>query len=196
MRCTKEERYSHGSALRGLHGLKKFYFSSGSGNVLKMLKILSVLPKSVTTRLIQGIGLVRNPFTLGVRVIVEDRNSRVLLVRHSYVTGWYLPGGGVDKGETMEEAACREVLEEAGVVSVSRPQLLNIFLNQEATGRDHVGLYHMPEWRQADTFLQPNAEIEEAAFFELGALPEGLTQSTARRLDEFRSGREPESGKW
>ncbi len=110
MRCTKEERYSHGSALRGLHGLKKFYFPSGSGNVLKMLKILSVLPKSVTTRLIQGIGLVRNPFTLGVRVIVEDRNSRVLLVRHSYVTGWYLPGGGVDKGETMEEAACREVL--------------------------------------------------------------------------------------
>ncbi|MEC9401119.1 MAG: NUDIX domain-containing protein, partial [Pseudomonadota bacterium] len=82
----------------------------------------------MTTRLIQGIGLVRNPFTLGVRVIVEDRNSRVLLVRHSYVTGWYLPGGGVDKGETMEEAACREVLEEAGVVSVSRPQLLNIFL--------------------------------------------------------------------
>ena len=161
-----------------------------------MLKILSILPKSVTTRLIQGIGLVRNPFTLGVRVIVEDAGNRVLLVRHSYVAGWYLPGGGVDKGETMEEAACREVLEEAGVVSATRPRLLNIFLNEEATGRDHVGLYHMSEWREADSFLQPNAEIEEAAFFTMEALPEGLTRSTARRLDEFRSGRPLEGGRW
>jgi 8-oxo-dGTP pyrophosphatase MutT (NUDIX family) len=196
MQCTKEERYSHGSALRGLHGLKKFYSPVGSDKILKMLKILSFLPRPVTTRLIQGIGLVRNPFTLGVRVIVEDEGNRVLLVRHSYVAGWYLPGGGVDKGETMEEAACREVLEEAGVVSATRPQLLNIFLNEEATGRDHVGLYHLSEWREADSFLQPNAEIEEAAFFALEDLPEGLTRSTARRLEEFRSGRPPEVGRW
>lgn len=196
MHCTKEERYSHGAALRGLHGLKKFYSAFRSGNVLRMLKILSILPTSVTTRLIQGIGLVRNPFTLGVRVIVEDEGSRVLLVRHSYVSGWYLPGGGVDKGETMEEAACREVLEEAGVLSATRPQLINVFLNEEATGRDHVGLYHMPEWHEADSFLQPNAEIEEAAFFALEALPEGLTRSTARRLEEFRSGNASDGSRW
>jgi 8-oxo-dGTP pyrophosphatase MutT (NUDIX family) len=152
-----------------------------------MLKILALLPKPVTKRLIQGIGLVRNPFTLGVRVIVEDSEGRVLLVRHSYLPGWYLPGGGVDKGESMAEAACREVLEEAGIAASGMPRLVNVFLNDEATGRDHVGLFHLGSWREADNFLTPNVEILEAAFFDLDGLPDGLSKATARRLEEFRA---------
>ena len=57
-----------------------------------MLKFLSILPTPWTRRLIQQVGLMRNPYTLGVRVIVEDDRDRVLLVRHSYLNGWYLPG--------------------------------------------------------------------------------------------------------
>ncbi len=145
--------------------------------------------------MIQGAGLLRNPYTLGVRVIVEDEHKRVLLVRHSYLKGWYLPGGGVDNGETLEEAACREVREEAGVAARNRPALLNIYLNEEAMGRDHVGLYHLSDWSAAENFLSPNTEIAEAAFFALDALPEGLSGATARRLTEFCSGAFS-SGKW
>jgi len=161
-----------------------------------MLRLLSFLPKPWTKRLIQGVGLVRNPYTLGVRVIVEDGQNRVLLVRHSYVHGWYLPGGGVDSGETLEEAACREVHEEAGIVSGRRPVLLNIYLNEEATGRDHVGLFHLTEWSAADTFLQPNAEILEAVFFAPEELPEDISTATARRLKEFRTGDYSAGGRW
>jgi 8-oxo-dGTP pyrophosphatase MutT (NUDIX family) len=153
-----------------------------------MLKVLSYLPTSWTRRLIQQVGLVRNPYTLGVRVIVEDGDNRVLLVRHSYLSGWYLPGGGVDRGETMVEAARREVLEEAGVAAEGPPRLLNVYLNTEATGRDHVGLFHLESWREAETFLMPNAEITEAAFFGMDGMPDGLSKATARRLEEFKSG--------
>jgi len=153
-----------------------------------MLKVLSILPTSWTRRLIQQVGLVRNPYTLGVRVIVEDGNKRVLLVRHSYLSGWYLPGGGVDRGETMVEAACREVLEEAGVAADAPPGLINVYLNAEATGRDHVGLFHLERWREAENFLKPNTEIVEAGFFAVDALPDELSRATARRLEEFKSG--------
>jgi len=153
-----------------------------------MLKLLSLLPTSWTRRLIKQAGLVRNPYTLGVRVIVEDDDKRVLLVRHSYLSGWYLPGGGVDRGETMPEAASREVREEAGIAAEDPPRLLNIYLNAEVTGRDHVGLFHLERWREAENFLMPNAEIVEAAFFMVDALPEGLSKATAQRLEEFREG--------
>ena len=42
--------------------------------------------------------------TLGVRAVVIDANDRVFLVRHTYVSGWYLPGGGVEVGQTFREA--------------------------------------------------------------------------------------------
>ncbi|MCX2725833.1 NUDIX domain-containing protein [Roseibium salinum] len=161
-----------------------------------MLKILSILPQGWTRRLIQGAGLFRNPYTLGVRVIIADEHERVLLVRHSYIPGWYLPGGGVDRGETLEEAACREVFEEVGIAADCKPALLNIYLNEDATGRDHVGLFHIHLWSGTETFLRPNTEIVEAAFFPLKQLPDGLSPATQRRLREFRSGDFSTGGRW
>ena len=57
----------------------------------------------------------RRGMTLGVRAAVFDRDGRVLLVRHSYVKGWYMPGGGVEPGEAMHEALTRELIEEGGI---------------------------------------------------------------------------------
>jgi 8-oxo-dGTP pyrophosphatase MutT (NUDIX family) len=53
-----------------------------------------------------------------VGVVVHDPGRGVLLLwRHRFITGswgWEVPAGGVDPGETLEQAAAREVLEETG----------------------------------------------------------------------------------
>ncbi|MET1411990.1 NUDIX domain-containing protein [Roseibium sp. HPY-6] len=161
-----------------------------------MLKLLSILPTPWTKRIVQSAVLIRNPYILGVRVLVEDDQHRILLVRHTYLEGWYLPGGAVDGGETLAEAAAREVREEAGIAAGGTPDLLGMYLNREATGRDHVGLFHLTDWSETAAYLEPNSEIAEAGFFAPDALPDALSPATERRLTEFRRGDFPSGAYW
>src|SRR3954464_15920964 len=67
--------------------------------------------------------------TLGVRAVVLNGENRVFLVKHSYVTGWHLPGGGVEVGETFRDALQRELPEEAAIELSGEPALQSLFLN-------------------------------------------------------------------
>ncbi len=85
--------------------------------------------------------------TLGVRTLVLGSRG-VFLVRHSYVPGWYLPGGGVDRGESAEAAAVRELREEGGIRCLGRPVLHGFFRNGR---RDHVACYVVRDFEAPDT---------------------------------------------
>lgn len=52
---------------------------------------------------------------LGVAVVVRDAEGRILLERRSDCGWWGLPGGRVDAGESVAQAAIREVHEETGL---------------------------------------------------------------------------------
>lgn len=128
--------------------------------------------------------LLRRPMTLGVRGLVYDRERNcVFLIRHTYVPGWQLPGGGVEKGETMEEALVRELEEEGNITISTPPALKSIHFNRISSPRDHVGLYLIESFRQTRP-KRPDHEIAEAGFFPLDRLPEGTTAATLRRLAE------------
>lgn len=128
--------------------------------------------------------LLRRPMTLGVRAMVLDEaRGQVFLVRHTYVKGWHLPGGGVERGETFEQALIKELREEGNIALSAPPQLFGLYKNQQVTNRDHVALYVCRSFLQVKPRL-PDKEIAEARFFPLDALPEGITTATQRRLNE------------
>jgi ADP-ribose pyrophosphatase YjhB (NUDIX family) len=125
--------------------------------------------------------------TLGVRGAVIDSERRVLLIRHTYVGGWHLPGGGVEAGETALDALCRELREEALVVPTGPPELHGVFFNRKISRRDHVLVYVVRDFR-LEGVKQPDREIAEAGFFPSDRLPEGTTGATRRRLSEILGG--------
>ena len=127
--------------------------------------------------------------TGGVRVLVTD-GTRVLLVRHSYVAGLHLPGGGVEVGETFEEAAIKELREEAGVTPSAPLELFGLYLNTTVTRRDHVALYVCRAYERGP--FAPTREIVEAEFHALDALPDDVTAPTRRRIVEVTEGRRPD----
>lgn len=124
--------------------------------------------------------------TLGVRAIVDDGEGRFLLVRHTYVEGWHLPGGGVEVGQSLQQALATELREEANVILTGRVQLLGVCQNKKVTKRDHVAIYHCPDWEMSAP-KKPDNEIAQTGFFAFDELPEGTTQSTRKRLVEWRS---------
>ena len=127
--------------------------------------------------------------TLGVRAVVLDGDDRVFLVKHSYVSGWHLPGGGVETGETFRDALCRELAEEGRIELAGDPLLHGLFLNSHVSRRDHVAVYVVRHFRQ-DRLPEANHEIVACGFFDVAALPAETTRGTRLRIAEVLEGRE------
>jgi ADP-ribose pyrophosphatase YjhB (NUDIX family) len=132
--------------------------------------------------------------TLGVRAVVVNESAQVLLVEHSYVTGWHLPGGGVETGETLRQSLGRELMEEGGIMLLAEPVLHGVFHNARASRRDHVAVFVVRAFRQEGGPRYPR-EIIGHGFFALDALPAGTTRGTRARLAEVFDGA-PVSPQW
>ena len=132
--------------------------------------------------------------TVGVRGAVLDEADRVFLIRHTYVPGWHLPGGGVEARETALDALGRELAEEGRIALTGPPLLHGVYFNARVSKCDHVLVYVVRDFQVIEPKL-PDREIAEAGFFPVGKLPEGTTAATRRRLAEILS-RERPSPTW
>jgi len=131
---------------------------------------------------------------MGVRAVALDAQGRVFLVRHSYLPGWHLPGGGVEVGETALEALTRELREEGHLELAGPPVLLGVYFNGFAARRDHVLVYVAEGVRQ--THARPaDREIVETGFFPVDKLPEATARASRARIAEALSGAPP-SAHW
>ena len=71
---------------------------------------------------------IMNYRSIGARALVI-KDDEVLLIRHTYESGWFTIGGAVDKGETFVQAAIRELQEEVGVTPTEPPVLFGVYFN-------------------------------------------------------------------
>jgi 8-oxo-dGTP pyrophosphatase MutT (NUDIX family) len=128
--------------------------------------------------------------TLGVRGLVIDAERRIFLVRHTYVRGWHLPGGGVEPGETLGAALARELAEEGNILLTAPARLHGMFFNSRVSRRDHVACFIVEDFRQSAP-LAPNREIAAAGFFALDQMPGDTTAGTRARIAEVLLGTPP-----
>lgn len=148
----------------------------------------------LVTRVVHGYFAYARGMTLGVRAACFDAEGRVFLVRHSYVPGWHLPGGGVERRETALQALAKEMREEGNLVAGDPPQLFHVYFNRGTSKRDHVIFYVCRNVRQSAPKMA-DREIVEAQFFAPNALPPGTTSATRRRLEEV-AGRATPADLW
>ncbi len=132
--------------------------------------------------------------TLGVRGLVVDPHGRVFLVKHTYVRGWHLPGGGVEPGEAALEALGRELKEEGNIELVEPPPLYGVYFNMHVSRRDHVLLYVIRHFVQPAPPV-PDHEIMAHGFFALDELPQDTVAAARARIAEVLMGA-PASPRW
>ncbi|MGE3691164.1 MAG: NUDIX domain-containing protein [Novosphingobium sp.] len=122
---------------------------------------------------------IRRPRLAGCRVLAFDAEGRLLLVRHSYGSGkWMPPGGGLSRGEDAIAAAARELMEETQC-RLESAVLLALSSEQVGSASNEV---HIVCGHTADTPYPDCREVIEARFFDVQALPEHMPNLFRERL--------------
>jgi 8-oxo-dGTP pyrophosphatase MutT (NUDIX family) len=132
------------------------------------------------------------PVRIGVRVLLAQ-GDEVWLVRHTYLDGWFLPGGGVDRGETLEGTARREAREELGA-ELGNVMLIGVFTNFGDWKTDHTAVFYCNDFKITG---KPDGEIAEARAFPLSQLPVDIYAVHRYLLEKYSTGTPlPNNGEW
>jgi 8-oxo-dGTP pyrophosphatase MutT (NUDIX family) len=129
-------------------------------------------------------------FLVGAGVVVSDEKGRILLIKRTDNGKWGLPGGSLELGETFEEAAAREILEEAGL-TVSNLVLFKVYSGKKMhfiypNGDEvynAVCIFMTNEYK--GTATADGIESSSIAFFGFGDLPSDLHPPDMIIIDDY-----------
>ena len=128
---------------------------------------------------------------VGSSIILEDRQGRILLQLRTDNNQWsFSAAGSMEPGESPEEAARRELLEETGLTARSLelygvyagPEEHHIYPNGDEVYNVEFA-YACRDWSGVPACQE--GEVEDLRFFALDQLPGGLSDQTRRRLAEW-----------
>ncbi len=132
------------------------------------------------------------PETRGIRAILVAYDGKILLVRHKYQEGWFLPGGKISGRENDEDAIRRELREELGIEIISHPEKLGEYLNTYEYKKDTIVVFVIHDFTQRS---KKHFEIEEQRLFDPRNLPSGVSPGTKKRIEEW-LGERLKTGQW
>lgn len=128
---------------------------------------------------------------VGSSVIVEDGQGRVLLQRRTDNGLWcFSSAGSMEPGESAEDTARRELLEETGLTA-NKLELVGVFSGrlEHAFYPNGDEVYNVEffyvcrDW--GGTLSRQEDEVEELRFFAPDGLPDGLSPGFRRRLPDW-----------
>ena len=131
------------------------------------------------------------PLTIGVRALLV-RDSSVLLVRHTYQDHWYLPGGRVEKRETLEQAIRRELDGEIEA-TVGGVELFGVCTNFFESKNDHFVVFITSDFTVGESMSD---EIETVESFPVDDLRSDISPGSRRRIDEYTQNKRHQFGLW
>ena len=117
------------------------------------------------------------PFRIGVSALIFH-DGRVLLALRRDIDWWNLPGGGMEAGETVEEAICREVREETGL-EIEVEYLVGVYSKPQ---KQEVVLTF--QCRRVGGILTTTEESRECRYFSPDALPINTLPKHRQRVED------------
>ena len=121
---------------------------------------------------------------LGAACAIFDGGGRVLLVRHTYGRlNWELPGGGSEPGETPDETATRELLEET-CLRAEVDRLTGVYFEPDPDVGPMLHFVFRCRWHDRLDPAASSPEVNDVRYWPLDDLPRPISDFTERRIQD------------
>jgi 8-oxo-dGTP pyrophosphatase MutT (NUDIX family) len=128
---------------------------------------------------------------VGAAVLVLDVEDRLLMMKRSDIGRWGIPGGAMELGEAVENAARREAREETNL-EIGEMSLFGVFSGPELYYKYPSGdevynvsiVYRSHDWRGE---IKLNAEHSEWKWFRASEIPEDISPPIKTIIEQFKT---------